>query len=261
MMIVRPQAPLHELPDALRRRELILNYQPQIAMSSKRVVGMEALARWPHPFHGMIGPIEFIPYAETSGAIDPLFQWALAEALDQACRWQQQGKMLNLSVNLSVHNLRDASLPEMILRQLTKRELEPEALTLEITESIPVLDVTAAIKALGHLRNTGVRISLDDIGNGYSSLAYLRKLPVDEVKLDVAFIKDLSSDGRTGRLVRALIDLCHELGTTVVAEGVETQETWDMLDWYGCDIAQGYLMGKPMDVPHADQWLRESVFA
>jgi diguanylate cyclase (GGDEF)-like protein len=234
------------LRTAIEQRALTLLYQPKVELASGRVVGAEALVRWNHPEHGQIPPDEFIPIAESTALIQPLGHFVLETALDQARRWHQTGISLGLAVNLSVRNLLEPTLVERVAGLVAWAGVAPGTLTLEITESGVMTDPEAAIAMLWGLRRVGVRLSVDDFGTGYSSLAYLKRLPVDEVKLDKSFVLNMTGDVDDAAIVRSTIELAHNLGLQLVAEGVEDRETLELLATLGCDLAQGYHLARPM---------------
>jgi diguanylate cyclase (GGDEF)-like protein/PAS domain S-box-containing protein len=255
----RRLALLHDLQEALSADRLVLHYQPKIAARTGRLLGVEALLRWPHPEHGFIPPDQFIPLAEQSGLIGPLTTWVLRQALDQYRTWQAAGTAIPVAVNLSTRNLQDSRLPEIIGDLLRQYAVPPEHLTLEVTETAVMADPVRARDVLGRLRDLGVRLSLDDFGTGYSSLGYLRDLPVDEVKIDKSFVRSIGStdDAKDEAIVRAVILLSHALDLEVVGEGVETRRTWDTLSGLGCDTIQGYYISKPLPAAGLDQWLQD----
>jgi diguanylate cyclase (GGDEF)-like protein len=234
------------LRSAIDQRDLTLLYQPKVELRSGRIVAAEALLRWHHPLHGQIPPDEFIPIAESTALIQPLGQLVLETALDQARCWQEAGSPLSLAVNLSVRNLLEPNLADRVAALIAKAGVPPGTLTLEITESGVMTDPEAAIAMLRGLRHVGVRLSVDDFGTGYSSLSYLKRLPVDEVKLDKSFVLNMTSDADDAAIVRSTIELAHNLGLQLVAEGVEDQETLELLAALGCDLVQGYHLARPM---------------
>jgi diguanylate cyclase (GGDEF)-like protein len=234
------------LRTAIEQRDLTLLYQPKVELGSGRMVAAEALLRWRHPVHGQVPPDEFIPIAESTALIQPLGQFVLETALDQARRWRESGSSLGLAVNLSVRNLLEPNLVDQVARLVAQPGVPPGTLTLEITESGVMTDPEAAIAMLWGLRHIGVRLSIDDFGTGYSSLAYLKRLPVDEVKLDKSFVLNMTSDANDAAIVRSTIELAHNLGLQLVAEGVEDQETLELLAALGCDLVQGYHLARPM---------------
>jgi diguanylate cyclase (GGDEF)-like protein len=234
------------LRTAIDERDLTLLYQPKVELASGRMVGAEALLRWHHPQHGFVPPDEFIPIAESTALIQPLGQFVLETALDQARRWYQTDISLGLAVNLSVRNLLEPTLVERVAELIARAGVAPGKLTLEITESGVMTDPAAAIAVLRGLRRIGVRLSIDDFGTGYSSLAYLKQLPVDEVKLDKSFVLNMTGDSNDAAIVRSTIELAHNLRLHLVAEGVEDEDTLQLLAALGCDLAQGYHLARPM---------------
>jgi diguanylate cyclase (GGDEF)-like protein/PAS domain S-box-containing protein len=255
----RRLALLHDLQQALSTDRLVLHYQPKIAVRTGRLLGVEALLRWPHPVHGFIPPDQFILLAEQSGLIGPLTTWVLRQALEQYQLWHAAGTPIPVAVNLSTRNLQDSRLPELIGDLLRRYAVPPAHLTLEITETAVMADPVRSRDVLTGLRDLGVRLSLDDFGTGYSSLGYLRDLPVDEVKIDKSFVRSIGNtdDAKDEAIVRAVILLSHALGLDVVGEGVETRRTWDTLAGLGCDTIQGYYISKPLPAAGLDQWLQD----
>jgi diguanylate cyclase (GGDEF)-like protein/PAS domain S-box-containing protein len=248
---------VRELREGIQRGELVLHYQPTIEFSTGRVTGVEALVRWAHPHRGLIQPDVFIPIAEQTGLIVPLTAWVLTEALTQTHAWLARGLQLTVSVNLSARSLQDRSLPEMIGAALAASEVDACWLKLEITESMLMADPIRAQEVLGRLRAMGLQIAIDDFGTGYSSLAYLKHLPIDILKIDRSFIKDMASSPQDAAIVRSAIELAHNLGLSVVAEGVETGPIGALLAGLGCDIAQGYHFSRPLAASDFATWLAE----
>jgi len=248
-----------ELRVAIQTDQLCLHYQPQIDHRSQRVVGLEALVRWNHPQRGFLAPDTFIPLAEDAGLIGPLTHWVLKTALAQQVVLHLQGHLLTMAVNLSARNLHDMDLPASVQKLLTESGIDPKYLTLEITESAVMANPSDGLIILTELDKMGVTLAIDDFGTGYSSLAYLKRLPVDELKIDKSFVMEMEENDNDAVIVRSTIDLAHNLGLKVTAEGVETQEAWNTLSLLGCDQSQGYFMGRPMSVEKLDAWLRESV--
>lgn len=247
-----------ELRRAIEQNELILYYQPKIDMDENRVIGVEALVRWQHPEKGFMAPDLFIPMAEQTGLIHPLTYWVLNEAFAQTKRWRQQGLELTMAVNLAVQDLLDAQLVDMIAKGLRCYEIEPSWLMLEITEGSLMADPVRAQRTLQQLHTLGIRLSIDDFGTGHSSLAYLKDLPVHELKIDQSFVLNMPSDETQAMIVRSIINLAHNLGLTTTAEGVETQTVWNQLRALGCNVAQGYFMSRPLTETDFMQWLKES---
>ena len=241
---------LTELRQAVERGELRLYLQPKLSLDSGKVSGAEALVRWQHPQRGLVPPMEFIPFAEQTGFIRTLTMWVFEEAAHHWLALQAEGISLTLSVNLSTRDLLDPELPAKFDALLVKHKVPAEAYCLEITESAIMDDPARALATLNKLSGLGFKLSIDDFGTGYSSLAYLKRLPVDELKIDKSFVMSMERDLDDAKIVRSTIDLAHNLGLRVVAEGVENAKAWDMLRELECDEAQGYHMGRPM--PAAD---------
>ena len=247
---------LSELRHAVDHGELRLYLQPKLALDSGRVVGAEALVRWQHPQRGLVPPMQFIPFAEQTGFVRVLTMWIFEEAARTWKRLHGEGMELVMSVNLSTRDLLDTELPRKFDALMVKHGVPAEGFCLEITESAIMDDPQRALVTLERLSALGFKLSIDDFGTGYSSLAYLKRLPVDELKIDQSFVRTMETDPDDAKIVRSTIDLAHNLGLCVVAEGVETAKSWDMLRELNCDLAQGYHMGKPM--PH-DEFARWSV--
>ncbi len=246
---------VQELRSALREDQLVLHYQPKIDLATGEANCVEALVRWQHPARGLLQPGQFLDLVEESGLMHAMTHAVLNKALDQAMRWQSQGQPLAVAVNLSARSLLDTELPGRVRAMLSSRALPASSLTLEITEEFLMSDRERARDILTQLRDTGIRIAVDDFGTGYSSLAYLRDLPIDELKLDRSFIFPMADDARAAALVSSIVDLAHSLGMTAVAEGVEDSVAYDELVRYGCDQAQGYHMSRPLPVAELDAWL------
>jgi EAL domain-containing protein (putative c-di-GMP-specific phosphodiesterase class I) len=247
-----------ELRRAIDQSDLALYYQPKVSLPHERVTCVEALVRWTHPRRGLLGPDQFVPIAEQTGLIRPLARWVLEAALRQCNRWRTDGIDLAVAVNLSMRNLHDAEIVDMIGRSLARWGVPPARLIVEITESSLMADAARALEVLGRLRAMGVGISIDDFGTGYSSLAYLKRLPVDELKIDRSFVAHMVHDESDAAIVRSTVGLAHELGLSVVAEGVEDQATWEFLSGLGCDVAQGYFISRPMPAAAIGGWLETS---
>ncbi|HJU47259.1 MAG TPA: EAL domain-containing protein, partial [Gaiellaceae bacterium] len=235
-----------ELQDAIATRQLVVHYQPQAELRSGTVRGVEALVRWQHPERGLLGPGAFVPLAERSGLVKELGRFVLEESVRQWSAWQHEGLELDLSVNLTAVDLLDLSLPDQVAETLRRHEMPASRLVIELTESTIMGDTRRTGEVLDRLQAAGVRLAIDDFGTGYSSLAYLCRLPVDEVKVDRAFVTGIPQDAANTAILRCAVELAHGLGLHVVAEGVETQEQWDCLAALGCDVAQGYLLAKPL---------------
>jgi len=249
-----------ELRDAIERGALALHYQPQVDLATGRVTGVEALVRWPHPAQGLIPPDRFIPLAEQTGVIAPLTAWVLAEAIRQCRAWQRAGHLLAVSVNLSMWDLHDATLPERVAALLREHGLSPAWLRLELTESALMAEPERAMGVLAGLSDLEVGLAVDDFGSGYSSLAYLKTLPVDELKIDKGFVREMATDETDAAIVASTVALGHALGLRVVAEGIEDQATWERLTGMGCDVAQGYYMSRPLPATDLQRWLFTSSF-
>ncbi len=248
---------LGELRHAIGAGEFIVHYQPKANLRNGRVEGAEALVRWQHPKRGLVPPDEFIPLAEHTGMIKPLTALVLDAALGQCRRWHEDGFELTVAVNLSVRNLLDPDLPQSIGDLLRKWELPPARLMLEITEGTIVTEQVRALDVLTRLEAMGIGLAIDDFGTGYSSLAYLKDLPVRELKIDRSFVNNMTEEGSDAFIVRSTIDLGRNLGLRVVAEGVETADAWSQLVRLGCDVAQGYYLGRPVAADELTRWLRE----
>jgi diguanylate cyclase (GGDEF)-like protein len=257
----RRLALLGELRRAIEDGHLSLHYQPKADMRTGAVRGVEALVRWDHPEHGMIPPDEFVPLAEHTGLIRTLTLFVLDRALVQCRAWQDEGLRLGVAVNLSVRNLYDPSFPDEVRVLLLRHGIAPELLELEITESLIMADPLRATAVLGRLGSLGVGLSLDDFGIGYSSLAYLKRLPVDEIKIDKSFVMNITQDESDALIVRSTIGLARSLGLRVVAEGVESEESWARLVALGCDVAQGNHLCPPQPAVDIARWLRDATIA
>ena len=245
---------LTELRQAVGQGELRLYLQPKLALDTSVVVGAETLVRWQHPQRGLVPPMQFIPFAEQTGFIRVLTLWVFEEAARHWLMLHDQGLHLKLSVNLSTRDLLDQDLPQKFDALLLKHRVPAEAFCLEITESAIMDDPQRALATLDRLSALGFKLSIDDFGTGYSSLAYLKKLPVDELKIDQSFVRSMETDADDAMIVRSTIDLAHNLGLVVVAEGVENAKAWDMLRALNCDQAQGYHMGRPMPATDFSNW-------
>lgn len=247
-----------ELRYGIEHDELLLYYQPKIDFHSSRISGLEALVRWQHPRHGLMFPDDFIPLAERTDLIKPLTVWILHEALRQCGIWQRNGLPLTIAVNISAASLQDPQFPELVAATLATTGAEAAWLELEITETAIMKEPAVAIDAIGKLNHMGVQLAIDDFGTGYSSMAYLKKLLVAKIKIDKSFVMDMNTNKNDAVIVRSLIGLGHNLGLSVVAEGVESQEVWDQLKVLGCDSAQGYSMSRPIPPDKLDDWLKQS---
>jgi diguanylate cyclase (GGDEF)-like protein/PAS domain S-box-containing protein len=247
-----------ELKRAIQQNELTLWFQPKVECSGGKLAGVEALVRWEHPTHGLLSPVEFIGVAEHSGLIRPLSQWVLRSALRQCASWLDRGLRIPTAVNLSARNLQEEQLPAQLTRLLRHLELPPDLLTLEITESVIMEDPDRAMAVVTDFSRLGVNIAIDDFGTGYSSLAYLKRLPAREIKIDRAFVGGIDHDREDAVIVRSTVEMAHNLGLHVVAEGVETVAVWEKLRSFGCDVAQGYYFSPPRAPEAFLEWLEES---
>ena len=252
---VRQLSVLSEFRRALDSDEIVVFYQPIMDMDGTRVHGAEALVRWQHHDLGLLPPSDFMPIVEQTGLIGPLTRHVLERAVAQCAAWHQAGHELTVSVNLSVRNLLDPDLPALISDLLKIYRLAPRALELEITESMLMSDPDRSLVTLTRLSQLGVGLSVDDYGTGYSSLANLRRLPIDELKIDRSFVSPMLSDESDLIIVRSTINLGHDLGLKVVAEGVEDEATLHRLEKLGCDLAQGYHFSKPLPPEAFNKWI------
>ncbi|PWU25493.1 MAG: GGDEF-domain containing protein [Candidatus Rokuibacteriota bacterium] len=246
-----------ELRKGLEQNEVLLHYQPKVDLETGKVAGAEALVRWQHPARGLISPVEFVPMAERTGLIRPLSRYVLNMAIGQCHEWTEAGLALKVSVNLSTRNLLDPTLPDDVARLLGKWHLPASLLELEITESTIMVDPKRAMEVLRRLNEMGITLSIDDFGTGYSSLAYLKELPVNELKIDRTFVEAMTSNRGDAFIVRSTIDLAHNLRLQVVAEGVEDAETMSELTDLGCNVAQGFHLSRPLPPHEFWEWLVE----
>ncbi len=247
---------MSDLRQAIEQNALALHYQPKFDMYNGTVIGAEALLRWDHPTYGAIPPDQIVTLSEQTGLIDSLSYWVLSQAMKQCGTWHAQGLDFSIAVNLSVYNLKDAGLVDYIKAKLAEHNMPHNALMLEITESAMMANPLQSMETLSQLAAMGVQLAIDDFGTGFSSLAYLKQLPVDELKIDKSFVMDLVKDENDEMIVRSTIELAHNMGLNVVAEGVECAETYRMLQELGCDLAQGYFLSPPLKITHMDKWLR-----
>ena len=246
-----------ELRVAIAGGHLVTHYQPKIKLSSGQMVGVEALVRWQHPQAGLVAPDRFIGIAEEHGLIDALTHEVLASALAQTRHWQDQGLDLHLAVNVSMDNLAVLSFPDEVARMTHENGVLPTSLTLEVTESRLMKDVRAPLDILSRLRLKRIRLSIDDFGTGHSSLAQLRDIPFDELKLDRSFVSGASKDPALQAIAQSTLAMAHQLGMQSVGEGVEDQADWDFLRAMGRDVAQGYFIAHPMPGAALAGWVRQ----
>jgi diguanylate cyclase (GGDEF)-like protein/PAS domain S-box-containing protein len=245
-----------ELRRAIEERELVLFYQPKALLETDEIHSVEALIRWHHPQRGLVMPDDFIPVAQQTGLIKPLTLYVVARALEQLRAWEEDGLSLSCAVNLSTRNLLDVEFPDQVRALLDRWEVDASRLEFEITESTMLADPLRTRFVLERLSEMGIRLAIDDFGTGYSSLAYLKRLPVNEIKIDSSFVLNMCASEDDATIVRSTIDLGRNLGLDVVAEGVETAETWERLKELGCTSAQGYLLSAARPAAELSEWLR-----
>jgi diguanylate cyclase (GGDEF)-like protein len=250
---------LSELRYAVDHDQLRLFLQPKISLRTGQVVGAEALIRWEHPIRGLVPPLRFIPFAEQTGFIRIITAWMLEQSAQMLALLAAEGQPMKLAVNLSTRDLMDQELPVKLEKLLAQHAIDPAHLVLEITESAIMDDPERALNTLNRLHAMGLKLSIDDFGTGYSSLAYLKRLPVDELKIDKSFVMNMESDLQDAKIVRSTVDLAHNLGLNVVAEGVENAKSWKLLAGLSCDEVQGYLVARPMPSSQFPQWARNWV--
>ncbi len=243
---------LGELGKAIENDELVLHFHPEVSLRTGRIIGMEALVRWQHPVRGLLPPDSFIPLAERTGLMRPLTLWVLRHAIERCRAWRDEGLGLRVAVNLSARSL-DPELPEQVGKLLDEAHLPPALLALEITESVILTE--RALETLARLRRIGIRLAIDDFGTGYSSLGYLQELAVHQVKIDKSFVIGMRVDRGSAAIVRATVELAHNLGFEVVAEGIEDGTTCDLLAKMECDLAQGFHVARPMPADEISAWL------
>ncbi|MGR9086056.1 MAG: putative bifunctional diguanylate cyclase/phosphodiesterase [Gammaproteobacteria bacterium] len=249
---------MSELRNAIESNSLELYYQGKVAIQTGMIYGAEALLRWNHPIHGFIAPNEFVEMAERTRMIRNLTRWVLKQAFRDCAFWHKQGIDMKISVNLSPKDLHDPELPDLIAGVAAAVGIRADWIILEITEGAVMHDPESAMEIINRLRKMGYHFSIDDFGTGYSSLAYLRKLPLAELKIDKSFVTDIIKNENDSAIVKSTISLAHNLGLIVTAEGVEDQETMELLKQYGCDVVQGYHLSKPLCIKDFNQWLNDS---
>jgi EAL domain-containing protein (putative c-di-GMP-specific phosphodiesterase class I) len=249
---------LSALRKAVERDELVAHYQPIVDLDSGAIVAVEALLRWERPGHGLVPPLEFIPLAEETGLIQPLGAWILREACAQARTWRSNGAAgVRVGVNVSARQLLDPEFEGLVGDTLAETGLEPDALVLEVTESSVMQNPEVTIPKLDRIVRTGVQLTLDDFGEGYSSLSHIRRLPVQGLKIARPFVSELGDRRGDPRLVRGIMELAHSLGLRLVAEGIEHTAQRDALRALGCPMGQGYLFARPLALPALYALLRE----
>ncbi len=245
-----------QLKQAILNEEFVLHYQPQVAVATGMLTGVEALVRWQHPVHGLIYPDAFIGIAEKNNLIGMLTQWVIQNVVRQESLWQKKGLSITVSANISAENITSLALPEQLTAMLEDSELDPTRLILEITESALMGELVTSLDILTRLRLKGLHLSIDDFGTGFSSLSQLHRVPFTELKIDQSFISNLNKDDVARAIVKTCIVLGHELNMKVVAEGVEDEATLDQLRLMGCDVAQGYFVSRPMPADDLIGWLK-----
>lgn len=245
---------MNDLQSAIDNKQLVLHFQPKIDVRKHKHIGYEALLRWEHPQRGLVPPDEFIPFAEVTDLIYPLTMWVIESSLVQSAKWNKQSTVHHISINLSAQNLLDDNLPTQLGQLLTTYNVKPSSIELEITESAVMTEPEIALRNLKKLYDLGVEISIDDFGTGYSSLSYLRQMPIHKLKIDKTFVLDMDSNQNDRVIVESTINLAHNLGLKVVAEGVENNETLLLLDSLGCDEAQGYYISRPNPASNLEGW-------
>jgi diguanylate cyclase len=249
---------LGALRTAIANGELTLFYQPQVDLQTGITHSVEALVRWNHPEYGRIPPDQFIPLAEQTGLIKPLTIWVLEAAIRQGVDWLQRGIQLSISVNLSAWDLRENDLPDKIAAMLERYGLPARYLCVEVTESAMITEIDHAVEILKRICNMGIKVAVDDFGTGYSSLAYLKHLPIHELKIDCLFVKEMLHNRFDATIVHSTVTMGLELGLRVVAEGIEDLETANQLTSYGCEFAQGYYWSRPVPALELEHWLQET---
>lgn len=244
------------LGQAIEKNQFLLHFQPKVALNTGMVTGFEALLRWRHPEHGMIPPDQFIPQAEMSDLITPLTLWVVEQSLLQIKHWRMNGFDVAVAVNFSARNFLDESLPQKLAELLDRHAIPPQLLEVEVTESAMMADPIRSLLVMRKIHDMGLRLSIDDFGTGHSSLAYLQRLPIHTLKIDLSFVRNMKVSKDNEVIVQSTIQLAHNLGLTVVAEGVEDDAIMTTLRDFGCDQAQGYFISRPVDGDQATAWLR-----
>lgn len=246
-----------ELTAALASHQFLLHFQPQLDLNSQRLTGVEALIRWQHPERGLVSPAVFIPAAEELGLIVQIGDWVIDEACRSLARWRQRGLTeLCVAINLSAHQFAHANLVETVRDAIVRHGIPPERIELEITEGVAMHDAGEVLTRLHELKAIGIQISIDDFGTGYSSLAYLMRFPVDKLKIDQSFVRDMGNSSEADSIVRAIVALAHGLSLAVIAEGVETDAQLNRLQHIGCNEIQGYLLSRPQSFDDISQWIK-----
>ncbi|MFC1748255.1 EAL domain-containing protein [Pseudomonadota bacterium] len=246
-----------ELQAAISQNQLVLHYQPQIEMATGILTGVEALIRLQHPEQGLVFPDRFIPLAEQNNLLSEVTHWVIGEVVHQERQWESEGLPISVSANISAGNITSLTLPEQLAELLSDNSLDPTRLTLEVTESALMGELVTSLDTLTRLRLKGIGLSIDDFGTGYSSLSQLHRVPFTELKVDRSFVCGMVDDAEARAIVKTCIMLGHELNMRIVAEGVENQQTWDLLSKLGCDVAQGYFIAKPMPEDELIKWIKK----
>ncbi len=247
----------NEMHDALKNREFELYYQPLVDMKSDTVLGAEALIRWNHPKRGLVSPVMFIPLAEKTGFIIELGRFVIEEAIKQQKRWEIfKFNRLQISINLTLREIESGEVVDFIAKTLTKNQVSPGLVKFEVTENMAMVNAETTKQEFERLKNLGTQLSLDDFGTGYSSFAYLKDFPLDTLKIDQSFVRDMTVNTQNQNIVRAMIGIGHTFNLQVTAEGIEDKETYDMLKEFGCDVAQGYYFSRPVPVFEFQQFIR-----
>ncbi len=246
-----------DLITAVKENQLEIYYQPKVDLNHQSPPGLEALVRWQHPVRGMISPNNFIPFAEQNNMISLITRWVIEKAIEECAGWIKDGLITNVSVNVSPRDFIDSDVlePEWIVKLMNSWSIPRGTLVLEVTENLLIKNSPRVEEQLQNLNSKGIELSLDDFGTGYSSLTYLHQLPVEEVKIDQSFVKKLDHKNKLV-IVKSIVDLAHNLGLRVVAEGVETKSQVDTLKSLGCERLQGYYFSKPQPINEIDLWLR-----
>jgi len=250
---------MSDLRKAVDGNELSLVFQPKAALNGGNAHYAEALVRWHHPTRGVVPPADFIPFAEQTGYIRAITQWVLNRAITQCATWRAEGLPMNMSINLSARDVMDDTLPDRVAGLLQVHGCAAQWISLEITESAILDDPGHAVENLKRLNALGCKLSIDDYGTGYSSLAYLRRLPLHELKIDKSFVMGMVRDASDNVIVRSTIDLAHNMGLVVVAEGVEDEATLERLRTLGCDMVQGFFLSRPLAADQVVAWMRNHV--
>lgn len=250
-----------QLRHAIANDELMLHFQPKVLSETGKLHAVEALVRWEHPTHGNLSPEEFVPLAERTGLIDDLTIWVIKKSLEQGSKWYSENLRIGIAVNIFSRSLLDPEFPEILTGLLASYDFPGGSLIMEITETAIMINPERSLNILHRINNMGVKFSVDDFGTGYSSLAYLKQLPVSELKIDKSFVMDMLNNESDAIIVNATIQLGHNLGLQVVAEGVEDQKTYDALKEMGCDLLQGFFISKPVPAVEITSWVQQQEYS